>query len=142
MKRSIIYITAATFTFSFGVVVATLHYVNRSQPMESPPSQIAAAPSGAIETHMDLAQVFHDFDFVGSIPIGREYDFPHGLEESVPFPQKFEAGKMYAFHRRGSTDIELLYEALENRFRAFGVDAKAGGSAISGMRVHLDMLSF
>jgi hypothetical protein len=138
MRRVIFYSCVGTLTFLAGVSIASLRLV-RSTPSVAPPSvSIAANPQ---ESPFDLRMIFMDFDFVGggtSNPITAPI---HGLSESLPFPEKFEAGHKYVFHRRGSTDTDLLFEALQNRFRSFDLETELSGDVSLG-QLHPDYLSF
>ena len=133
---------AASLTFLLGVSVATLIPNPGIAPTMHDASQPAGQSSGRSPGRLDFGEVFSGFDFVGSSVSAAECECPHALKESLPFPQRFEAGRMYVFHNRGSINTDSLFQTLESRFGSFGHATTLKGSFFSGMRLHPDTLLF
>lgn len=144
MGRVLIGVAVAVLTALIGVSFTMMLPASLHEPSEHP-ADVPAAKSAAELARPDFWEVFHDFDLVGSCSASEATagvcTSPHGLKESLPKPEAFEAGRIYAFHYRDSTDTDLLFEALENRLRSFGLDTEVSGS-FSGMRLHPYLILF
>ena len=138
MRRGIFYICVSTVTFLSGLFIISLWLAKAPRPVCQ---SLAPIIADSEDSRLNLKEVFSDFIFVESRPINSWQDLVHGPRESLTFPEKFEAGREYIFHRRQPTDTDLLFEALENRFRSFGLDTNLSGNVL-GMRLHPNYLFF
>ena len=140
MRRALIGMVAAFLTALIGVALAMIEPTSRLELSEYPAAVPAAEPTVA-SGRPEFADVFRDFDFVGSCSTaeaigGSECLFPHGLKESLPKPAAYEAGRIYVFHYRGDIDSDLLFEALQTRLRSLGLETSVLAGVFSGMRLH------
>lgn len=147
MRRAFIGVVVAFLTALVGVALATLWAAPPAPQLErtETPAPVPTAQPAAGFARLDYREVFHDFDFVGSCSAAeadaRACAFPHRSKASLPKPEAFEAGRRYVFHYPDSTDRDLLFEALENRFRSLGFETDLSGP-VSGMRLHPNVLVF
>ncbi|MGI8654976.1 MAG: hypothetical protein ACR2LC_07140 [Pyrinomonadaceae bacterium] len=136
MKRFTFFSIVAVLTFTIGVLFASIHFLRAYKPttlISEPHFSQSAAESN--DADIQLADVFYDFDLVGSSPINYKYipSSHHSfvLSEKVPlpeskvlrpFPQKLEFGQRYIILNRNSEFDDPFYQILERRFHAIGVE--------------------
>lgn len=136
MRRYIIYAVVALLTFTIGLFFASIYILSAHQPLTQISGLLPSQqPAESNVAQPWLADVFHDFDFVGSSPVTYKYvrRFKQSFILSEPgtlcetkdprsFPQQLATGRRYLFRNRSVNVDDPFYRILENRFNSFGVE--------------------
>lgn len=143
MKRYAIYLVVAALTFTAGVFVASLRFARSLQPIKYPTEVLPQAAIEPIYGQFDFAEVFREFDFVGSSSIDDNTP-PHKTTEALHMPQTFETGNKYLFHLPHRSGLDAFYVALRDRLRAQGLNSSFSPSpnGIGHVCLHTDFKTY
>lgn len=115
------------FSLWVAVLISLLSTISGCQGMHKRNAELQALSPAFI-------RVFSDFEIVGTGPGGHDPAAitPHGVT-SQPLPKIFAAGHQYIFHRLAKKSNGEVFEVLQDRLRANGVQILHAGCCLDAV---------